>query len=344
MKATQLPSGKYRVQVLAGHDEKGKRIIKSFTAEREWEALKMADEYLNNGHRSDYRAVMTVADAFEEYISSRDNLLSPSTIQGYRVIQRSRLQSIMNIRITELSFRDIQTAVNFDSRRLSRKSIKSALALLKSALALQDVEINMKKVTLPPAKKKKVELPSAEDVIKAVIGSDIELPCLLAMWLSLRISEVLGLQFGDISKIGRYITVNRVILTINGHSVLNDRTKTEESTRTNLLPKYLRDKIAEIPHEKDTEFIIKMSYKQISARFNKIMAAHGYNITFHKLRHEFATTLDDLGVPSDYIQKIGGRSTDNIMKSVYTHTTKNKETEYQNMIDGFFNKAISSVT
>ena len=94
----------------------------------------MADEYLNNGHRSDYRTVMTVADAFEEYISSRDNLLSPSTIQGYRVIQRSRLQSIMNIRITELSFRDIQTAVNFDSRRLSRKSIKSALALLKSAL------------------------------------------------------------------------------------------------------------------------------------------------------------------------------------------------------------------
>ena len=46
MKATQLPSGKYRVQVLAGHDENGKRIIKSFTAEREWEALKMADEYL----------------------------------------------------------------------------------------------------------------------------------------------------------------------------------------------------------------------------------------------------------------------------------------------------------
>ena len=149
MKATRLPSGKYRVQVLVGHDENGKRIIKSFTAEREWEALKMADEYLNNQHRSDYSETMTVADAFEEYIGSRDNLLSPSTIQGYRVIQRSRLRSIMNNRITELTVRDIQAAVNHDCIRLSRKSIKSALALLKSALALQDVEINMKKVTLP---------------------------------------------------------------------------------------------------------------------------------------------------------------------------------------------------
>ncbi|MCR5142707.1 MAG: site-specific integrase [Ruminococcus sp.] len=209
---------------------------------------------------------------------------------------------------------------------------------------MQDIDIDLKRVTLPPAKKKRVDLPNAEDVVKAIVGTDIELPCLLAMWLSLRISEVLGLQFGDISKDGRYITVNRVILTINGHGVLSDRTKTEDSARTNSLPVYLRDMISKIPHKKDSDFIVTMSYKQISARFNKIMSANGYSITFHKLRHEFATTLNDLGVPSDYIQKIGGWSTDNIMKSVYTHTTKNKETEYQNMIDGFFNKAISSVT
>ncbi|MCR5142706.1 MAG: hypothetical protein K6C68_09300 [Ruminococcus sp.] len=100
MKATLLPSGKYRVQVLAGHDENGKRIVKSFTAAREWEALRMAGEFLNDGkgYHSEIRDAMTVFDAFEDYILSRDNLLSPSTIQGYRVIQRSRLQSIMNIR------------------------------------------------------------------------------------------------------------------------------------------------------------------------------------------------------------------------------------------------------
>ena len=71
------------------------------------------------------------------------------------------------------------------------------------------------------------------------------------------------------------------------------------------------------------------------------MDSAGYNqITFHKLRHAFATTLNDLGIPSNYIQKLGGWSTDNIMKSVYTHTTSAKEMEYQKKIDDFFMNAL----
>lgn len=74
--------------------------------------------------------------------------------------------------------------------------------------------------------------------------------------------------------------------------------------------------------------------------YKALMATNGMNITFHKLRHEFATTLNDLGVPSEYIQKLGGWSSDNIMKSVYTHTTTAKEDEYQSAIDNYFIQAI----
>ena len=70
------------------------------------------------------------------------------------------------------------------------------------------------------------------------------------------------------------------------------------------------------------------------------MKEAGYDITFHKLRHAFATTLNDLGIPSNYIQKLGGWSTDNIMKSVYTHTTTSKEAEYQRIINDYFMSAI----
>ena len=72
------------------------------------------------------------------------------------------------------------------------------------------------------------------------------------------------------------------------------------------------------------------------------MANNGYEMTFHKLRHEFATTLNDLGVPSNYIQKLGGWSTDNVMKSVYTHTTSSKESEYQDKINKYFDLIIGS--
>ena len=45
LKAKQLPSGNYRTQVIAGYDEKGKRIVKSFTADTEQESLRLAWEY-----------------------------------------------------------------------------------------------------------------------------------------------------------------------------------------------------------------------------------------------------------------------------------------------------------
>ena len=50
------------------------------------------------------------------------------------------------------------------------------------------------------------------------------------------------------------------------------------------------------------------------------------HFTIHKLRHFFATELHNRNVPSKYIQAMGGWATDNIMKSVYTHTTKELET------------------
>lgn len=39
MKATQLPSGSYRVQVVAGRDETGKRIVRSFTGDTADDAI-----------------------------------------------------------------------------------------------------------------------------------------------------------------------------------------------------------------------------------------------------------------------------------------------------------------
>ncbi len=340
MKATRLPSGRYRTQVVIGYNEIGKRSVKSFTADTEWESLKLATDFMESHALGVDIKNITVEQAFEQYIDSRTNILSPSTIRGYRIIKTSRLQLIKNIKVKELRINDIQRAVNYDSRRLSRKSIKSALSLLKSVLDVQNIDINIKKIAIPQAKPKKGEIPSVEDVLKIVIGSELELPCLLAMWLSLRISEVRGLQFRDISDDGKYITVQRARMCLDNKDIVREQNKTVESTRTNPLPPYLHELIMKVPHKNDSDYIVQMRYEYIRKHFKALMATNGMNITFHKLRHEFATTLNDLGVPSEYIQKLGGWSSDNIMKSVYTHTTTAKEDEYQSAIDNYFIKAI----
>ena len=341
LKAQQLPSGNYRTQVIAGYDEKGKRIVRSFTADTEEEALRLALNFRSDKAIGVLPKCMTVEQAFTQYIDARDYILSPSTIRGYEIIRKTRLQSIMKTNIMQLTINDIQRAINLDARRLSHKSLKGSLALLKSVLGVQGVDINIKRISLPPKRKKQVILPDVAEVLALIIGTDIELPCLLAMWMSLRISEVRGLQFRDIAKDGSSLQVCRAKMYFDGHDVVRDVNKTYDSTRNNSLPVYLLEMIRAIPHEREDEFIVKQSYPYIWKHFKMLMKEHGYDMTFHKLRHEFATTLNDLGIPSDYIQKLGGWATDNVMKSIYTHTTSAKEAEFQKKIDDFFMSLIN---
>ena len=82
MKAKKLPSGSYRVQVVNGVDANGKRIVKSFTADTEWEAIKMAEEFKQT--REDTRVRnLTVAQAMEGYIECRSNVIEPTTVRNY---------------------------------------------------------------------------------------------------------------------------------------------------------------------------------------------------------------------------------------------------------------------
>ena len=345
MKAKKTPSGNYRVQLVDGYDSNGKRIVKSFTANTECEALQKAIEYKQNRDKEkETNTNLTVRDALDEYIEVKTNVLSPASLKAYRTIRNSRLLLIKDIPITQLKTIDIQRAVNQDAIKLSRKSIKEGLALLKSACSMQDVEINIKKITLPPAQKKKQYIPTVDQILPLIIGTEIELPCLLAMWLSLRISEVRGLQFKDISEDGSTIYIRRTKIRLNNSDVVRENTKTVDSTRTNRLPPYLFKLIQQVPHNSPDDFIVPLYYEKIRRQFKAITSANGYNITFHTLRHEFATTLNDLGIPSEYIQKLGGWSTDNVMKSVYTHTIKTREQEYQDIINEYFNNKINKIT
>lgn len=335
-KAKQLPSGRWRTQLILGKDDAGKRIVKSFTADTETEAIRLALNFKEEHAIGYVPSSMTVAQAFDVYIESRRNVLSPSTIYGYEAIRKSRLQSIMHKNIKKLTINEVQLAISLDARRLSYKSIKSAVSLLKSVLLAQDVDLNTARLKLPPRHKNRIELPECDKVLAAIVGTEIELPCLLAMWCSMRMSEVRGLQFRDISADGSTITVQRTKLFVNGEDVVRDYTKTYESERVIYLPRYILDLIKKVPHDSDTDFIVQRTYPSIKRRYMTIAKNNDLHITFHQLRHEFATTLNDLGVPSHYIQKIGGWSSDNIMKTVYTHTRTPKELEYADTVESYF--------
>ena len=361
-KARKLKSGNYNVQYVEkdeyGHpkfDENGKRVVKSFTAPTELEAIKMACDFANIPFTSCNKVDMTVSQGIDEYIEiksaapSDDNSdnkktvgLSPTTIRGYRAIQKTRLQGIMNIPMSKLTLKDIQRAVTIDEQRLSSKSIKEGLSLVKTVLSWNDITMNIKKITYNKQDKVKEELPKPEKVYAALMGTPIELPCLLASWRSLRISELRGLKFSDISPDGNYITVQRVKIYQDGKDIIKNETKTKKSNRKIPLPKYIYDGIMAIPHNSDDDFIFDFGYKYIYYNFKKLMKANGMpKMTIHKLRHEFATICSDLKIPEVYTEKIGGWSNSKVLKEVYTHTSSDKEQEYTATIDDYYGNIIS---
>ena len=97
--AKKLPSGKWRCLAYIGKDENGKRQYKSFTAASKKEAEFQATLFLTNKQYEENS--MTISKAVAEYIASKENVLSPSTIEGYRNVKRNRLREIANIEIAD---------------------------------------------------------------------------------------------------------------------------------------------------------------------------------------------------------------------------------------------------
>ena len=324
-KAHQLPSGNWRVLLILGYDENGKRKTKSFTAPTDWEALKKAAEY-ENGVR-EQREHMTVKQAIRNYIDDRKNLIAPTTLNNYEYILKKRFTTIQNIDIHDLTARDIQRAINADAEDVGYAIIKTALAVLRSALAVYGVKVESPThYRLPQKPPPKGELPTAKQIREIVTGTNIELPVMLSMCCGgMRVSEVRGLQYRDITtddKGQHFVCICRVRNFSNGHDVLQNRNKTADSTRTVPMPDDVYSLVMAQEHSADTDFVVDVQYGTLKKRYKTLMSKHGYNLKFHDLRKIFATTMRDIGVPLEVVEKMGGWSNSTVLRQVYIRTTK----------------------
>ena len=187
-------------------------------------------------------------------------------------------------------------------------------------------------VTFPAKRKIYRELPTAAEVIAAVKGTNVELPTLLAMWLSLRMSEVRGLKYKDIKN--GVLTVQRSMLLVGSEEVLRENNKTYDSTRRIRLPSYL---INMIGTGRPDEFIVKEGKNTIYDRFVTAIDRAGLpHMRFHDLRHLNASVLLELGIPEKYAMERGGWSTPSTLQNVYQHTFSKQRKLVDDKVDRYF--------
>lgn len=339
--AHQLPSGAWRCQVYAGKDPAGKRQYLSFTASTKREAELEALTYqLHYQEISKDATAMTLQEAMTKYIESKSNVLSPSTIRGYTVMSRQRLQGLMPIKLNRLTNSKIQEAINLEAKTASPKYIRNIHGLLSATLREYHPAFRLS-VTLPQrqvTEQKYLEPEQISVLMQAVRGTEMELPVLLSLWLSLRASEVVGLTWDCVDFKRSTITVRQAKVRDKDSNWVTKATKTTGSTRTISAPNYIMDllrfaKGAAAPEDP----VIKLSGNALYPRLQRILKRNGLPpIRYHDLRHTFATVCHALNVPDIYIQKRGGWSSDNVLRSIYTHAMTSKQDAVGEMIDAFF--------
>ncbi len=329
-KAKKLPSGSWRVRVYAGTDSSGKKIVKSFTSDSKKEAELMAAQF--SAQHKEPAAEMTVGKAIDKYIESKSNVLSPTTIRSYRTMRKNYFQNIMNVKLRDITRQAIQLEVNDLATQLAPKSVINANGLLKAALSIYAPDLNLNNITLPKRQKKIRTMPEAADVLKAIKGTSVELPCMLAIWFGMRMSEIRGIKKSDCEN-GRMI-VHRTMVYADKQNIVREQTKTYDSTRSYNIPPYIQKLIDAV----DTEYLTELTRDQIYTRFKKILTVNDIKplISFHDLRHLNASVMVLLGVPDKYAMERGGWSTNSTLRNVYQHTFSDEREAVDRKIDEYF--------
>lgn len=315
-KARKLPSGSWFVRVTVD----GKVI--SITKPTEKEAVAEAVA-IKAGTKKAQKApaAMTLSKAIDRYIERRMNIISPSTIRGYRCIQRQRFQAYMKTEISRMNKEKWQRVVNQEAKLCSPKTLKNAWGFISSVLAEETGERYT--VALP----QKIDRPMGfldhdqiPKFMEAIKGDIAEIPALLAL-SSLRQSEILGLRWVNVDFENGVIRImETAVRDENGVLVHKPTTKNSASRRTIPMTKPLREALERA--DQSTEYVVNIRENTIRKHYKLACVKAGVPyVRAHGLRHSFASLACHLGMNEETTMAIGGWADYGTMKKIYTHVS-----------------------
>ena len=282
------------------------------------------------------RSNQTVSDAINEYITDRENVLSPSTIRGYRAIARTRFQGAMRWDIGAVTPEQWQRIVNQEAKKCGAKTLKNAWGFLSSVIhESTGEEVSVRLPQLVQKERSFLEPDEIPIFLDAIHGDKAEIIALLTL-SSLRRSEIQALTWKDIDLKKRLLRVNGAVVP-NEHNqyVHKKETKNQSSRRTVPIIAPLAAAMDAVP----TKFgpIATMHMSTAFTRINKVCAKAGLPpLGLHGLRHSFASLAYHLQIPEKIAMEIGGWSNEATMKKIYTHIAKSDREYYTSAFTSFF--------
>jgi integrase len=258
---------------------------------------------------------LTVTQAIDNYIDNRTKL-SPSTIRGYKSIQKNVFTTVTNTKLDEVNW---QKAIDDDDH--APKTIRNAWGFIASVLA--ENNLSVPKVRLPAKISRERAFLQPDQIltfIKAINGQECELAVLLGLH-SLRRSEILDVTYGDVDLKNNIIHVRGAAVVDEDNKVVHKKTnKNASSTRDVpiMIPRLAE--LVEQGNGKKTDYLVTCHPNTIWRTVNSICKKNNLpEIGCHGLRHSFVSLAYHLGWSEMATMQIAGYSDFQTMRKIYTH-------------------------
>ncbi|MBQ9027412.1 MAG: site-specific integrase [Lachnospiraceae bacterium] len=338
----RLPSGKYRVKLYLYRDKDGKEHYKSFTADTEKKAQKLALQW--QAEHIPEAGNPTLKQACDIFLANRAGTLSPAT---YRTYNQSfeRLEALypdlFKMHLQAISSERIQQFVSDLSTR--KHSRKDTLLNAKTVIGYYSVidtvlrtnGVTLRNIKLPQLRRPELVIPEEETIRQLLVeirGTDLEIPVLLAALGPMRRGEICALRMEDIDFEKHIVHVRRTMVLTADKDWIVKVPKTEAGQRDIEFPAYVTDLIRE--HGCITSYRPDV----LTHRFVRTLEKKGFrHFRFHDLRHYAASFLLALGIPPVYVMERGGWNTEMSMKR-YIHALNKQKKEYADLANAAFTR------
>ena len=317
-KPRKLASGRWMIQVYLGRTPEGKPINKTLTADTKKDVQKKAALFLASGNKPTRD---TLRVALSEYITARAHVLSPATIRGYRVIERTiarECPALMDTRLHAITAEVLQSYINDLSLGHSPKTVRNHYTFITTVLKKKGIRVG--ECSLPQKTRTEIQVPSEEmasRVFSYIKGTDLEVPVILAA-AGLRRGEICALRpedfYGDVVHVSKDMVYDE-----SGRWIVKPP-KSFSSDRYVELPPGVGDIVRE------RGYVCRYNPARLTEAHGRMIHRLGVDhIRLHDWRHFMVSRLHDRGCSDEFIKRYGGWSSEHTMKSVYRHIQADRD-------------------
>lgn len=284
-----------------------------------------------------------------DWLEIKRHTVKQSTYCNYKfIIEKYLNPNLEGLNLKKLEKYNYNKLIQEYSKKLSKKTIRDIVNVLKSILLYVSVHynltINIKNIYAPKVDIENIKVLTRREKGKLERyciqqGTFMCLGVVLALNAGLRIGEVCALKWEDIDLEGRNIFIRKTLQRIyyeNKSKVIIDSPKTKSSIRA--IP--MTDKIYKLlqpikkNYKKDAFFLTGEVETFIEPRkyqyyYKKILKASNVKqYKFHILRHTFATNCIEVGMDPKSLSEILGHASVNITLSRYVHSSYKMKKKY----------------